>query len=121
MDFEKVQLCLSDRHVIGPVIRDFEARLVLAPVPSAWPRLRQRRPDWADVVVKVGVTLRRWELNHVGRHAVIVASNHTTLNNFSWLREQHAVKYRPLPVAIGSAGEPWRVVAKRKYLQSAAG
>ncbi len=35
MDFEKVQLCLSDRHVIGPVIRDFEARLVLAPVPSA--------------------------------------------------------------------------------------
>ena len=29
MNLEKVQLSVSDRHVIGPVIRDFAARLVL--------------------------------------------------------------------------------------------
>lgn len=35
MNLEKVQLSVSDRYVIGPVIRDFAARQVLAPFLSA--------------------------------------------------------------------------------------
>jgi hypothetical protein len=116
MDLEKVQLSPSDRHVIGPVIRDFSARLVIATFARAWPRLGRRRPDRTDVVVKVDVTLRRSELKHVGGHAAIVASNLTTLNSFSWLRAKHAAKYRMLPAALGPSGEFWRGMAKRKYL-----